>query len=226
MRGKVSELLVPLYCALGRGLLPEGGLPHSVASGGQAPARRRSRVARHESEGAESGGGRNLRSSPHAFSGCGPPSLRSSAEASSRLGCWSRGPARTPSARDELRLVRGRSLDTDALRGGASGRAGLAASKSPFPCDRPRSAAPSGGLSRLRLPPPRRSSVAGAFRSRAASYPVPTEVGPRLRDTQRGNSTTPPLGFGPLRRIRLGDRCADLPPRHRPLPGFLTLSAV
>jgi len=39
-------------------------------------------------------------------------------------------------------------------------------------------------------------------------------------------SATTSWGFGPFRRFSSGDRNAGLPLRHRPLSGFLTLSAV
>jgi hypothetical protein len=56
--------------------------------------------------------------------------------------------------------------------------------------------------------------------------PSSRRSGSRVQDTQRGNSTTTPMGFGSFRRLNPGDRCTGLPHPHHPLSGFLTLSAV
>ena len=131
-----------------------------------------------------------------------PSAPRSSAEAFSRMGSWSRGPARTPSARDELRLARGRSRGLGALRGGASGRAGLAASKSPSRVPPTEVGRPLEGTLGVPATRPLAEARWPVSLSLESCLVLPFHRGgARVRDTQCGKSTTPPLGFGPLRRL-------------------------
>ena len=100
------------------------------------------------------------------------------------------------------------SLRSDAVhpRGGAPGRNRTGCHEEPLSFESGRSRA-----RRFREPPV--SGVAGrlaeagrprAFLPKAASHPRLTEVG-RWCKTRSGDSTTPPMGFGPLRRLNPGD---------------------
>jgi hypothetical protein len=104
---------------------------------------------------------------------------------------------------------------------------GLAASKSP--CRSVSAEAGAAGAGGLRFPglraaSPKRGGCA-PFRRRSPPIVVVPKRGVDARHAA-GIVTTPPMGFGPLRRLNPGDRCVGLPLRHHPFSGFLTLSTV
>jgi hypothetical protein len=136
---------------------------------------------------------------------------------------WRRG---REHCRDELRSLPGRSSGAGASSVSRSRPKPLSRHRSyPFGGHRPKPRAPSGVPTGTGCLPTHRSELAGTVLPKDASRLRATEVG-RWRKTRSGNSTTSPMGFGSFRRINPGDRCAGLPLRHRPLSGFLTLSAV
>jgi len=159
---------------------------------------------------------------------CGRLPARSSAEAAFRTGARVTGDgAHANSSRRASPHPGPKPWIRCFLAAARPAEAGVAAAKLPFGWARPRSRLPAGALPGFGVA--HRLAEAGwlARRSPESRLPPALHRGvARVQDTQRGIWTTPPLGFGPLRRFGPGDRCVGLPHRHHPLSGFLTLSAV